>query len=136
METAKIPVISPICLGKLFLIYPGVTTFPMQMPKPMNTDPAKRVHRDPVIRRNSPKLKIIREYIKNRLILNLCENLLTKTEQVANINSGIEVSRLTWKLSRFRAFRISPNTGETEIIGDLRLLDTSITTSTLIAIRT
>jgi hypothetical protein len=102
----------------------------------MNTDPAKRVHRDPVILRKSPKLKIIREYIKNLLILNLCENLLTKTEQVANINNGIEVSRLTWKLSRVKAFRISFNTGETEIIGDLRLLDTRITTSTLTIIRT
>lgn len=132
IDTAKIPVIKPICFGKLFLIYPGVTTFPMQIPKPMNIDPKNSIHREPVILRNNPKLKIINEYIKNRLILNLCENRLTKTEQVANINSGIEVSILTWKLSKPKACRTSLNTGATEIIGDRKLLDTKITINTLI----
>ncbi len=67
----------------------------MHIPKPMNREPKNKSQRDPLILKNKPKLKIIREYISSLLIPNLLENLLTSTEQAANIKSGIEVSKLT-----------------------------------------
>jgi hypothetical protein len=66
----------------------------MAIPRPIKTEPANSVHTEPNTLRNNPKLRIISAYNKNLLILSLCEKRLTSTEQLANINKGIEVSRL------------------------------------------
>jgi len=72
----------------------------MQTPKPINIDPVHKVQTDLNTLIKSPKLRIIKAYNKNLLILKRCENLFTKTEQLANIRSGIDVSILLCKLSK------------------------------------
>lgn len=57
-------------------------------------------------------------------------------EQAANIKSGMEVSRLDWKLLSSSTWLISVSTGPTEVIGERKLLDTHNTTKILIKNKT